>query len=243
MNSINYPNYTINVDNISAIGDTLYLGTLDTTIQLGNSGSILDLYGILKINGSSGTTGQVLSVDETGPSWTSATTSSLSQVMSVGNTTGTILDMNYNDIIRVHGISGSNIYLTTNSLYVNGSSGTTGQVLSVDETGPSWTSVSSLIGPSGVTGSTSIDGGTLELGDTKIIYGNTIPTVGTKIGTIYFNHTFTSTTSYSLSLTMLDPSVTDNFINITQKGTTSANYHMQKIAANDHQINWIAIGH
>ena len=174
MNSINYPNYTINVDNISAIGDTLYLGTLDTTIQLGNSGSILDLYGILKINGSSGTTGQVLSVDETGPSWTS---------------------------------------------------------------------VSSLIGPSGVTGSTSIDGGTLELGDTKIIYGNTIPAVGTKIGTIYFNHTFTSTTSYSLSLTMLDPSVTDNFINITQKGTTSANYHMQKIAANDHQINWIAIGH
>jgi hypothetical protein len=202
----------------------------------------------LYVNGSSGTAEQVLSVDETGPKWTSLTTPSLAQVMAVGNTAVTTLDMSYNDIIHVHGISGSNIYLTTNSLYVNGSSGTTGQILSVGGTGPSWTSVSGLkgdtgpTGSSGVTGTVDFNGGTLDFGITKIIYGTYTTLNNTPTGTIYFNDSFTSILSYSLTLTILDPSVTDNSISITQKGTTFADYHMQKGGVG-HQINWIAIGH
>jgi hypothetical protein len=102
----------------------------------------------LQFNGVSGTIGQYLSIDITGPTWvngTSATTPSLAQVMTVGNTAGTTLDMNNNDIINVNGISGNNIYLTTNSLYVNGSSGTTGQVLSIGESGPTWIDNTGLI--------------------------------------------------------------------------------------------------
>jgi len=244
---------------VMAVGNTA-----GTTLDM-NYNDIIRVHGIsgsniylttnsLYVNGSSGTAEQVLSVGETGPKWTSLTTPSLAQVMAVGNTAVTTLDMSYNDIIRVHGISGSNIYLTTNSLYVNGSSGTTGQVLSVGGTGPAWTSVSGLkgdtgpigitgpTGPSGITGSTSINGGILDFGNSKIIYGTYTTINNDKDGTIYFNHSFTSSTSYSLTLTILDPSVTDNSVSITQKGITFAGYYMQKGAVG-HQVNWIAIGH
>ena len=135
-------------------------------------------------------------------------------------------------------VSLNSIKLLAQANKIDGSYGTTG---------PIYTLIPTSSGPkgdtgAGVTGSTGINGGEVVFGVTKIIYGTYTTLNNTPTGTIYFNHSFTSSISYSLTLTMLDPSVTDNSISITQKGTTFAGYHMQKGAVG-HQVNWIAIGY
>ena len=94
----------------------------------------------LQFNGGNGSNGQVLSVSATGtPQWVTTETPTLLQIMNKGNTAGTTLNMNNNNITNVRGISGNTIFLTTDRLFVNGSSGSSGQVLSVSATGtPQW---------------------------------------------------------------------------------------------------------
>jgi hypothetical protein len=176
MNSINYPNYTINVNNVNSVGDTLYLGT-NKNVSVGDTNHIVNLNGMLHVNGSSGQSGYVLTNNGITIGWEPISTSG--------------------------------------------------------PTGPT--------GPSGVTGTVGFNGGTLDFGFSKINYGTYTALNNTPTGTIYFNDSFTST-SYSLTLTVLDSNLTDNSVSITQKGTTFADFHMQKGGVG-HQINWLAIGH
>jgi hypothetical protein len=123
---------TLNMNNFQIVGVS---GISGNTINL-NTNSLL-------LRGFTGTTGQVLSVGITGyPVWTTLITPTLSQIMLQGNTAGSTLNMNNFNIVGVSGISGNTINLQTNSLLMNGVTGTTGQVLSVGITGsPVWTTL------------------------------------------------------------------------------------------------------
>jgi len=184
---------------VMAVGNTaganLNMNELDIINVNEISGNNINLQtNTLYINGSSGTVNQVLTVGTTGPKWQSiqsATTPSLAQVMAVGNSAGKTLDMSYNDIIRVHGISGSNMYLTTDTLYVNGSSGTVNQVLTVGTTGPKWQSIQSATTPSlaqvmAVGNST---GKTLDMSNNSIIRVSEISgnNINLQTNTLYVN--------------------------------------------------------
>ena len=68
MNSINYPNYIINVDNVNAIGNTLYLGN-NKNVTIGDTNHILNLKSMLHINGNSGEYGNVLTHNGTTIDW------------------------------------------------------------------------------------------------------------------------------------------------------------------------------
>ena len=156
-------NVTVPIPTLSEVMLTIGGNTAGTTLNMdfntiqnvreisGNMISIHTNNNPLNINGDSGISGYVLTSKgpNSAPVWSSVENvtvpiPTLSEVMITvgGNTAGTTLDMFGFDIINVNEISGNNINLNTNELYLNGSSGTTGQVLTAGISGPEWKTIS-----------------------------------------------------------------------------------------------------
>jgi hypothetical protein len=166
---------SLNMNNYDIIGVS---GISGNTINL-NTNSLL-------LKGLSGSSGQVLTVGATGLEWktitSNATTPTLAQVMSQGNTATTSLNMNNYDIIGVSGISGNTINLNTNSLLLKGLSGSSGQVLTVGATGLEWKTITSnattptlsQVMSQGNTATTSLNMSNYDIIGVSGISGNTI---------------------------------------------------------------------
>jgi hypothetical protein len=173
-----------------AVPASTWVGTATTSLNMNNfnifgvsgiSGNTINLNtDSLLLKGVSGSSGQVLSVTTTGsPEWKTMT---LGVVMLEGNTAFTTLNMNNFNIVDVSGISGNTINLNTDSLLLNGSSGSQGQVLSVSTTGsPEWASLGSLATPSlyevmrqGNSASTSLNMNNFNIVGVSGISGNTV---------------------------------------------------------------------
>jgi len=143
--SLDTNNLSLKIGNTSASG-----------VIIGRSGQVTDISGNLQIGGSSGTNGQVLTSNGTTASWTTITSGW------VGTATSDLNISNYS-IINASSIDTNNASLKlgntsasgviigrsgqiTNlqgNIYVNGTAGSSGQVLTSNGTTASWSSISS----------------------------------------------------------------------------------------------------
>lgn len=119
--------------------------------------------------------------------------------------------------------------------------GTNGQVLVSRGGLPNqWINANELnIGPTGNSGHVYLNTNVISNSSHVISYGTIITTTTGNTGTINYGHNYASHSSYSLQLSLQDP--TNNNVTIYSKNSSSCVYHIQSHTV-PHQIDWLTIG-